>query len=105
MAAGRSNRAAAHAKAPGGQVAVADTGCGFGVVSRAHAKALKRCMRKAINPIQFATANGSTDAEGVLELFIDEFVQQIEPFTLGSTPDVISVGVKCMKHGGELCLF
>ena len=76
-----------------------DTGCGFDLVSREHARALKRWIKRASKPVQFATANGTTDATEVLELFIDEFNQEIEPYILESTPDVISVGMRCMKYG------
>ena len=76
-----------------------DTGCGFDLVSRDHARALKRWIKRASKPVQFATANGTTDAKEVLELFIDEFNHEIEPFILENTPDVISVGMRCMKYG------
>ena len=76
-----------------------DTGCGHDLVSREHARALKRGVKRASKPIQFATANGSTDATEVLELFINEFNQEIEPYILENSPDVISVGMRCMKYG------
>eukprot|EP00969_Alexandrium_andersonii_P013989 609935-Alexandrium_andersonii.AAC.1 len=76
-----------------------DTGCGHDLVTKANAQILKRWIRKAEKPIEFATANGNAEADEILEVFIEEFGQTIKPYILESTPDVISVGVRCMKHG------
>ena len=32
-------------------------------------------------------------------MFIKEFDQEIEPYILENTPDVISVGMRCMRYG------
>eukprot|EP00969_Alexandrium_andersonii_P123866 5474012-Alexandrium_andersonii.AAC.1 len=64
-----------------------DTGCGHDLVTKPHARMLKRWIRKAEKPIAFATANGNAEAEQILEVFVEEFGQTIKPYILGSTPD------------------
>eukprot|EP00969_Alexandrium_andersonii_P230433 10176200-Alexandrium_andersonii.AAC.1 len=49
--------------------------------------------------MQFSTAGGPADADEVVQLFIEEFGQTVEPYILESTPDVISVGMRCVRHG------
>eukprot|EP00969_Alexandrium_andersonii_P055683 2454350-Alexandrium_andersonii.AAC.1 len=40
-----------------------DTGCGYDLISRPRAQVLKRCIRRAMNPMQFSTAGGPADAD------------------------------------------
>eukprot|EP00969_Alexandrium_andersonii_P032839 1433633-Alexandrium_andersonii.AAC.1 len=80
-----------------------ETGCGRDLVAKAHAMMLKKWIRKAERPIAFATANGKAEADQILDVFVKEFGQSIKPCILDSTPDVISVGVRCMKHGFPSC--
>eukprot|EP00969_Alexandrium_andersonii_P202110 8930799-Alexandrium_andersonii.AAC.1 len=49
-----------------------DTGCGHDLVSREHANQMNRWIRRAAEPIQFSTANGLTQAEEVLPVFVRE---------------------------------
>ena len=60
---------------------------------------MKQWIRKAAKPITFTTANGYTDAREVLSQFVEEFGQSIEPYILAQTPNVLSVGMRCMRQG------
>eukprot|EP00969_Alexandrium_andersonii_P248932 11001216-Alexandrium_andersonii.AAC.1 len=60
---------------------------------------LNKWIRKAERPISFATANGNAEADQILDVFVEEFGQSIKPYIADSTPDVIFVGMRCMKHG------
>eukprot|EP00969_Alexandrium_andersonii_P117692 5205950-Alexandrium_andersonii.AAC.1 len=70
-----------------------DAGCGHDLVTNPHALMLKRWIRQAEMPIALATANGSAEADQILEAFVEEFGQTIKPYILDSTPVVISVGM------------
>eukprot|EP00969_Alexandrium_andersonii_P135204 5980880-Alexandrium_andersonii.AAC.1 len=75
-----------------------DTGCGHDLVAKAHAMMLKKWVRQAERPIAFATANGKAEADQIHDVFVEEFGQSIKPYILDSTPDVISVGMRYVKH-------
>eukprot|EP00969_Alexandrium_andersonii_P178127 7876061-Alexandrium_andersonii.AAC.1 len=60
---------------------------------------MKRRIHRAAEPIQFSTANGLAQAEEVLPAFVRELGQEIEPFILEPTSDVVSVGVRCVRYG------
>eukprot|EP00969_Alexandrium_andersonii_P093716 4139884-Alexandrium_andersonii.AAC.1 len=52
-----------------------DTGCGHDLVAKPHALMPKRFIRRSEKPIAFATANGNTEADEILEVFVEEFGQ------------------------------
>ena len=60
---------------------------------------MKDFIRRAPVPMSFNAANGSIGAEEVVDMFAKEFDSEIEPHILQSTPDVLSVGMRCMKLG------
>eukprot|EP00974_Lingulodinium_polyedra_P003301 309038-Lingulodinium_polyedra.AAC.1 len=49
--------------------------------------------------MSFNTANGVTHADEVLPVGVKEFASTVEPYILNNTPNVLSVGLRCMKHG------
>ena len=76
-----------------------DTGCGHDLISESDVLKLKKWVKKAKFPITFITANGTTHADKVVELFVKEFGETIEPYLLKSSPAVVSVGFRCMNLG------
>ena len=76
-----------------------DTGCGHDLVSRRHALQMKKFIQRASKPINFQTAGGPAPADQVLKMYVDEFGKDIEPYILPHTPDVMSVGMRCMHQG------
>ena len=76
-----------------------DTGCGHDLVGIEEIKALKRMFKAAGIPVSFQTANGVTAAREVIELYIDELGETVEPYVLASTPGVLSVGMRCNQFG------
>ena len=76
-----------------------DTGCGYDLVSQEHAASMKRWVRKAVRPRSFQTATGITTTDKVARMTVGEFVEEVAPDILGSTPAVLSVGYRCMNLG------
>ena len=76
-----------------------DTGCGHDLVSHADTVAMKRFIEKAAQPLTFHTANGDTEAHEVVNSFMAEIREEIKPYILESTPNVLSVGFRCVKLG------
>ncbi len=76
-----------------------DTGCGHDLVGVEEVKALKRMFKAAGIPVSFQTANGVTQTREVIELYVDELGETIEPYIMASTPGVLSVGMRCNQFG------
>ena len=49
--------------------------------------------------IMFDTAGGEVPACDVIPLFLPHMQQQIRPYVLDSTPNVLSVGARCQQMG------
>eukprot|EP00974_Lingulodinium_polyedra_P054864 5276899-Lingulodinium_polyedra.AAC.1 len=60
---------------------------------------MKRFIRKASPPMSFNTANGITHAEKVLKIDVEECASSVQPYILDNTPNVLSVGMRCVQHG------
>ena len=45
------------------------------------------------------TANGEIEADTVAHIQIPKIDEDIEPFVLKSTPDVLTIGKRCLKFG------
>ena len=71
-----------------------DTGCGNDLISKTVVRGLRRFVRKAAKPITFITANGKTQATEIINLSVNEFNENIQPYILDSTPAVVSVGFR-----------
>ena len=69
-----------------------DTGCGSDLVGKSEVRTISRLFRQADSPMVFNTANGSTAASQVVPIPLDELEEIVEPFVLGNTPAVVSVG-------------
>eukprot|EP00974_Lingulodinium_polyedra_P090100 8736474-Lingulodinium_polyedra.AAC.1 len=52
--------------------------------------------------MSFNTANGVTHADQNLKVDVDEFASKAKSYILDHTPNVPSVGTRCMKQGFSL---
>ena len=80
---------------------IADTGCGYdlvdsGSVLSAH---LTGKLKVLNTPVELATANGTTVADRYIPLHIPQFPEKVNALLLEKTPNVISIGLRCMEHG------
>ena len=77
-----------------------DTGCPCDLTSK---KALDHEGRKMIQqadvPQVFNTANGQIRADTTVTMQIPHLMETIEPYLLPNTPDVISIGRRCVREG------
>ena len=80
---------------------LADTGCGYDLVSRKHVAKVEDRIKKSNHPLTFCTANGATEASADILLHVDELDEEIEPFVMASTPAVLSIGRRCIDFGYE----
>eukprot|EP00974_Lingulodinium_polyedra_P054998 5290544-Lingulodinium_polyedra.AAC.1 len=64
-----------------------DTGCGHDFITRSDAMKMKEFIRKASTSVNFNTANGSARGGEVVDLFVDEFSANVEPYILNRTPN------------------
>ncbi len=55
-------------------------------------------------PILLATTNGLVDGDKVVSQQIGELLEVAEPYVLDSTPDVLSIGRRCVEDGYEFHL-
>ena len=78
---------------------LADTGCGYDLVSRRHVARIANNIKASSRPLTFSTANGATEATEDICLKLDELDEDIEPYVLPSTPVVISIGRRCLDQG------
>ena len=79
-----------------------DTGCMFDLVSRDTVNTDPDCILEAVeDPEELYTANGpvKADTTGVIPVY--KFSDYIEPFVLDDTPDVMSIGTRCVDKGYE----
>ncbi len=77
-----------------------DTGCRFDLTTRAAVPPyLQGSSMKATVPIALSTANDLVNGEMVVRQQIMEFKEVAEPYILDSTPDVLSIGRRCVEDG------
>ena len=62
-------------------------------------KASRVRVERARSSRNLRTANGTSQATTVAPLQVDRFMENIEPYVLPSTPNVLSIGRRC-RHGG-----
>eukprot|EP00974_Lingulodinium_polyedra_P040683 3908396-Lingulodinium_polyedra.AAC.1 len=60
---------------------------------------MKEFIKKASTSVNFNTANGAAKGTEVVDLFAEEFGAHVEPYVLNRTPNVFSIGLRCMKYG------
>ena len=77
-----------------------DTASPFDLTGAADmSKASKKDITPASDPAMLHTANGPTLADQVLPLRSPRLGENVEPFVLDDSPDVLSVGVRVMLKG------
>ena len=80
-----------------------DTGCGHDIVCKSGVDdKLAASIRAASTPLAFETANGALDASEEVPMMVPALDGQdaiIEPYVLPDSPDVLSIGKRCVDHG------
>eukprot|EP00974_Lingulodinium_polyedra_P094223 9130304-Lingulodinium_polyedra.AAC.1 len=74
---------------------IIDSGCGRDLITESDAQQLKRFIRRASGADHFRTASGLTRATDVAKLLVKEFGAEVELYILDSTPNVLSIGMRC----------
>ena len=79
-----------------------DTGCKYDLTTCA---AVPPCLQdgiaEAIIPLTLSTANGLVSCNHVVITQIGELEEVAEPYILDATPDVLSIGRRCVEDGCE----
>jgi hypothetical protein len=85
---------------PGTRYWLADTGCPVDLVGRPTLPAYEadRVEQAAISQ-NFDTANGSLPADQTTCMQVEGLPEAIDPYVLENTPDVISIGKRCVRYG------
>ena len=79
-----------------------DTGCPFDLIGRNRIPADSfEHIRDSTTPVQLSTANGHLQVTQVVDMQINAFKENIEPYILDETPDVLSIGQRCVEMGYE----
>ena len=68
-------------------------------LSKQEVAQVKEWVRQSARAIVLHTANNRVDAREAIDMLVKELNEWIEPCVLGSTPPVLSVGMRCMEHG------
>ena len=77
-----------------------DTGCKYDLTTRASVPLHQHDrIYRAPAPIILATANGLSSGEKIVQQQIGELGEVAEPYILDSTPDVLSIGRRCVEDG------
>ena len=74
-----------------------DSGCSNDLIDQLSAKNLPKI--KSPCPMVFATANGDVSAKTECPIFVAEINTTISPYVLECTPDVLSLGRRCVDEG------
>jgi hypothetical protein len=79
---------------------LADTGCPYDLVSKdtlpPDALGMMGHSKKGM---VIDTCNGQVSTNKTICMQVDELKEQIKPYLLDSTPDVLSIGRRCVKYG------
>ena len=79
---------------------LAGTGCPYDLVQTSTLSRINRRQRHpARAPTELETANGKVTAKTTCAMKIGGLNENIEPYCLESTPDVITLGYRCMEIG------
>ena len=77
-----------------------DTACPFDLISRETLPPdLEQFAEQADEPATLATANGVVEADTTIAMQVKQLEDNIDPYLLDSTPDVLSVGRRCVREG------
>ena len=74
-----------------------DSGCGNDLIDKHSAKSLPKIQSPC--PMVFHTANGSVSARTECPIYVKGIGRTISPYVLESTPDVLSLGRRCVDEG------
>ena len=79
---------------------ILDTGCGHDLVQGdTLPKASRDMIERATSIRNLHTANGTSQATKVAALQVDHFMENIQPYVLPATPNVLSIGRRCRNDG------
>ena len=79
---------------------IADTGCGHDLLCQRHiAKHDQECRTRVPAPPQFSGVGGCMTANMKLPIKSLALQSEVDPFVLPATPDVLSVGRRCVRQG------
>ena len=79
-----------------------DTGCKYDLTTRASVPpCLQDGIIEAIIPLTISTANGLVSCNQVASTQAGELGEVAEPHLLDATPDVLSIGRRCVEDGCE----
>eukprot|EP00974_Lingulodinium_polyedra_P114084 11045767-Lingulodinium_polyedra.AAC.1 len=73
-----------------------DTGCGHDLTTRSDAQKMQEFISKASFSVSFNTVNGAARGTEVVDLSVEEFGVNVEPYILQSTSNVLSIGLRCV---------
>ena len=77
-----------------------DAACPFDLVSRDSLPPdVIQWAEEAAEPALLATANGQLNADTTIAMQVGKMMDNIEPFPLDDTPDVLSIGKRCVHYG------
>src|SRR5665648_793356 len=96
--------AAAYDYDPSNQVRswLMDTGCKYDLTTRASVPPNHQdLITDALIPLTLSTANGLVSCTQVVGTQIGGFEEVAEPYLLDATPDVLSIGRRCVEDGCE----
>ncbi len=78
------------------------TGCKYDLTTRASVPpCLQDGIIEAIIPLTLSTANGLVSCNQVVSTQVGELEEVAEPYLLDATPDVLSIGRRCVEDGCE----
>ena len=79
---------------------VADTGCGFDLISMADVpERFRKYAEKADRTYSFFSANGDTEASQQIQIQSRAMGETVRPLILKNTPAVLSLGMRCLELG------
>ena len=76
-----------------------DTGCGYDLVDKSETSVKDNELQQAGEKVIFDTVGGEIPADKVIPLYVPALKQSIKPYVLDSTPNVLSVGMRCQQMG------
>ena len=77
---------------------LADSGTSLDAVNRADVEEHAQQIRHG-DPLMLDTANGTTRADKVLDMFLGPLGEHISPYVLDSTPNILSLGTRIVDQG------
>ena len=78
---------------------IIDSGASIDLVSQADVAGFSKNVRRSSNPVSLSTANGVVPATRSIVLDVPGLEDYPEHYVLQSTPNALSMGIRCMKLG------